>query len=502
MIDNTEVRTRIAPSPTGLFHFGSARTALFNWLFTKKHQGRFILRIEDTDRERSKEEYELDAEESLNWLGLGWDEGPETPDLHGPYRQSERATIYEKYTEQLIEGGLAYYCYCSQEELEKQGKEQEAKKLPPKYAGHCRNLSPEDAKSACQRIKTEGRKPVIRFKVPENKTIKWKDLIHGQMVFDSNLIGDFVIVKSNGDPIFLLSNIIDDAEMKISHVIRGDDHLANTPKQLMLAEAMNLQIAEYGHLPMILNPDRTKMSKRKNPTSVTHDFRDLGYLPEALINFMAFLGWTPACHEDCKSKTNREFFTLDELVNEFDLADIGKSPAVFDIEKLNYLNGYYIRQMSLGELAKRCLPYLEKAGVSRDDNPIINGEKFLSAISLIQERMKKLSEAPELTSFFFKKPEYDKELLIAKKSDIETTKKALAESLKVLSEETDFGRDSIEQLLRALATKINVSAGEVLWPIRVALSGKPASPGTFELVSYFGKEETLVRIKTAIDMLK
>ena len=501
MIDNTEVRTRIAPSPTGFFHFGSARTALFNWLFAKKHQGKFILRIEDTDRERSKEEYELDAEESLNWLGLGWDEGPETPDLHGPYRQSQRAKIYEKYIKQLVVDGTAYYCYCSQEELEKQVKEQEAKKLPPKYAGTCRNLTPEEVKISAQRIQAEGRKPVVRFKVPENKTIKFKDLIHGQMAFDSNLIGDFVIVKSNGDPIFLLSNIIDDAEMKISHVIRGDDHLANTPKQLMLADAMNVQIAEYGHLPMILNPDRTKMSKRKNPTSITHDFRDLGYLPEALINFMAFLGWTPACHADCESKTERDFFTLDELVNEFDLADIGKSPAVFDIEKLNYLNGYYIRQMSLGELAKRCMPYLEKAGITQEKNSISNGEKFLSAISLVQERMKKLSEVVELTSFFFEKPKYDKELLIAKKSNLETIQKALEESYRVLSEENDFGRDSIEQLLRALATKIGVSAGEVLWPIRVSLSGKPASPGTFELVSHFGKEETLARIETAIEII-
>lgn len=507
MIDNTEVRTRIAPSPTGLFHFGSARTALFNWLFAKKHQGRFILRIEDTDHERSKEEYELDAEESLNWLGLGWDEGPETPDLHGPYRQSQRAAIYEKYIKQLVEDGLAYYCYCSQEELEKQGKEQEAKKLPPKYAGHCRNLTLEEIKSATQRLEEEGRKPVIRFRVPENETIKFKDLIHGQMAFDSNLIGDFVIVKSNGDPIFLLSNIIDDAEMKISHVIRGDDHLTNTPKQLMLAEAMNLQIAEYGHLPMILNPDRTKMSKRKNPTSITHDFRDQGYLPEALINFMAFLGWTPA--RNAKqitdigdgSKIEQEFFTLDELVNEFDLADIGKSPSIFDIEKLKFLNGYYIRQMSLGELAKRCLPYLEKAGFYSDKNPVVNGEKYLSAISLVQERMKKLNEAPELTSFFFEKPKYETELLIPTKSTKEVTVKALEESSKVLGEETDFGRDSIEQLLRALAVKINISAGEVLWPIRVALSGKPASPGTFELVSHFGKEETLSRIKTAIEKL-
>ncbi|AKM82103.1 TPA: glutamate--tRNA ligase [Candidatus Berkelbacteria bacterium] len=497
MIDNAEVRTRIAPSPTGLFHFGSARTALFNWLFAKKHDGRFILRIEDTDRERSTEEYELDAEGALSWLGLGWDEGPETPDLYGPYRQSERLPIYERFAKKMVEDGFAYYCYCTQEELDKERKELEEKKLPPKYSGRCRNLSKEDA----DKCKAEGRKPAIRFKVPENKTIKWKDLIHGPMEFDSNLIGDFVIVKPNGDPIFLISNIVDDAEMKISHVVRGDDHLANTPKQLMLADAMNLPVPEYGHLPMILNPDRTKMSKRKNPTSITHDFRDEGYLPEAVINFMAFLGWTPARSASSTAdaggpKINKEFFTLDELVGEFDFSQVGKSPAVFDVEKLNFYNGYYIRQMELGELAKRCLPYMEKASLVKKED-----EKLLDVIGLVQERMKKLSEAPALTEFFFKKPEYDAELLIAKKSTKEITLKALEESYKVLTEEVDFTRDSIEQLLRAMAENIGVSAGEVLWPIRVALSGKAASPGTFELISFFGKNETLERIKTAIDML-
>lgn len=494
MIDNTEVRTRIAPSPTGYFHLGNARAALFSWLYARKFSGKFILRIEDTDRERSKEEYELDAENCLSWLGLGWDEGPETPDIFGPYRQSERLPLYQRFIQKLLDDDLAYHCYCTEEELEAERKQQEAKKEAPKYSGRCRNLKKEEI----GKFEKEGRKPAVRFKVLENKKIKFKDLIHGPMEFDSNLIGDFVIVKSSGDPIFLLSNIIDDAEMKITHVIRGDDHLSNTPKQLILADAMNLSIPEYGHLPLILNPDRSKISKRKNPTSLTRDFRDKGYLPEAMINFMAFLGWTP------KEKSTqgglalgREFFTLDELVGEFDLADVGTSPAIFDEKKLDFYNGYYIRKMALGELARRCLPYLEQAHLVKKED-----EMVLNAISLVQERLKRLNEVPELTSFFFQKPQYESSLLISKQSDKKTTLNALEASYKVLTEEKDFTRDSIEQLLRALAEKINIPAGNILWPIRVALSGKAASPGVFELAEVFGKTETLARIKTAIDMLK
>lgn len=501
MTDNNEIRTRIAPSPTGLFHIGNARAALFNWLYARKTNGKFILRIEDTDRERSKEEYELDITDCLSWLGLGWDEGPETPDLYGPYRQSERSTIYKKYADKLLEEGKAYECFCTQEDLEKERKDQVAKKLPPKYSGKCCSLKPEDITA----FKKEGRKPSLRFKVPKGETVKWDDLIHGKMEFKSDLIGDFVVVKPNGDPIFLLSNIIDDSEMKISHVIRGDDHLSNTPKQLLLADAMNLSVPEYGHLPLILNPDRTKVSKRKNPTSVSHDFKDKGYLPEAIINFMVFLGWTPArlasqqgvagrLPDEAK---DRQFFTLDELVGEFDLSDVGKSPAVFDVQKLDYINGYYIRKMPLGELSRRCLPYLVKAGLVEKENEVV-----LNVISLVQERMKRLEEAPELTEFFFKRPKYEAELLVGKKSNKETTLQALQESHRVLSEETDYSRDSIEQLLRAMGQKIGIDAGKILWPIRVALSGRPASPGAFELAEFFGKTETLERIKVAIDMLK
>jgi glutamyl-tRNA synthetase len=410
--------------------------------------------------------------------------------------------IYKKFIEQLLADKKAYYCYCTEEELEKERTGQEVKKQAPKYSGKCRNLSPE----AITKYKKEGRKPAIRF-IVEEKQIKFKDLIHGQMEFDSKLFSDFIIVKSDGDPIFLFAGVVDDAEMKISHVIRGDDHLSNTPKQILLAGALSLPIPEYGHIPLILNPDRTKLSKRKNPVSVTADFRDKGYLPEALINFMAFLSWTPASpagRPNPAAGKESEFFSLDELVDEFDLADVNISPAIFDQKKLDYLNGYYIRKLPLGELAKRSLPYLQKAHLVQKE-----GENILNALGLVQERMKKLSEAPELIEFMFRKPKYQADLLVAKKpassvggSDKETTIKGLTEALKVLEKETDFTRDSVEQLLRALASKLGIEAGKILWSIRVALSGLPASPGVFELIEYFGKTETLARIKTAIDMLK
>jgi len=485
---NEEIRTRIAPSPTGWFHIGSARVALFNWLFSKRFGGKFILRIEDTDKERSEEKYTIDIMESLSWLGLDWDEGPETPDALGPYRQSDRSDIYNKYAQQLLTDGKVYPCFCSSEDLEAEKKAQEEAHQPPRYSGKCRNLAPEQIEN----FKKEGKKFALRFKIDDSEEVTFKDLVKGDMSFDPTLFGDFIAIKSDGNPTFLFAGIIDDSEMKISHVLRGEDHLSNTPRQILLAKAMNLPIPEYGHLSMILNPDRTKMSKRKNPVSISQDFRDQGYLPEAMINFLVLLGWAPK-----ETQSNDEFYTLKDLINEFDLAEVGKSPAIFDQTKLDFFNGYYIRQLPLGDLAKRCLPYLLKAGLVEKED-----EKVLKAVGLVQERLKKLSEIVELTDFFFSRPQYKKDLLIPKKSTEENIKKGLDAANKYLSEESDFSRDSLEQLLRAAANKIGISAGEILWPIRVALSGKPASPGSFELLEAFGKEESLARIKIAVDMLK
>jgi glutamyl-tRNA synthetase len=478
-----EIRVRIAPSPTGPLHIGTAHTALFCWLFARGKGGKFILRIEDTDTERSKDEFVTDITDALVWLGLDWDEGPERIDPHGPYFQSKRLEIYQKYAKKLLDEKKAYHCYCTAEELEKERAAQSEKKQAPKYSGRCRNLSAEEV----EKFKAEGRKPSLRF-IVEPKKIKFKDMVKGEVEFDTGLFGDFVVMKSNGGPTFLFAGAIDDFLMKISHVIRGEDHLSNTPRQILLADALDFSTPEYGHLPLILNPDRSKLSKRKNPTSVNKDFRDKGYLPEAMINFIALMGWSP--------KNGEEFWALKDLKTEFSFDDVGKSPAIFDQQKLDYLNGYYIRKLMLGELAKLAMPYLKGEAYAEAK------DKLMVALALVQERIKKLSEIPELIRFFFEKPKGFEHILVSKGSDREKTKLALSEAHKYLSEETDFGRDSLEKLLRAVAEKNHLRSGEVLWPIRVALTGNEASPGTFEVLEALGKEESLARIKTALDMLK
>ena len=478
-----DIRVRIAPSPTGPLHIGTAHTALFNWLFARQKGGKFILRIEDTDKERSKEEYITDITDCLSWLGIDWDEGPERNEPYGPYKQSERLDIYQKHAQELIEQKKAYYCYCTSEELGKERKEQGSKKQPPKYSGHCRNLS----EAEIAKLKAEGRLPCIRF-IIEPKKIKFKDLVKSEVEFDTALFGDFVILKSDGVPTFMFAGAIDDSLMKITHVIRGEDHLSNTPRQILLLDALNFATPEYGHLPLILNPDRSKLSKRKNPTSISADFRDKGYLPEAMVNFIVLMGWA--------SKTGKEIWTLEDLINEFDFDAVGKSPSIFDQQKLNWLNGYYIRKLPIGELARLSLPFLRGSGLENEK------EKLLVALSLVQERIKVMSEVPDLIDFFFKAPQGFKDILVAKGSTPEKTKKALEKALEHLEKEDDFGHDSLEHLLRAVAKKYDLNAGEVLWPIRVALTGKDASPGAFEVLQALGKEESLKRIKKAIDMLE
>lgn len=478
-----EIRTRIAPSPTGPLHIGVVHTALFNWLFARQKSGKFIVRIEDTDKERSKDEYVNDILDGLTWLGLDWDEGPERDDAYGPYCQSKRLAFYAKYALILLTAGKAYYCYCTPEDLEKERQAQVVRKEAPRYSGRCRKLSPD----AIAKFKEEGRQPALRFAV-EKKQIKFRDLIKGPMVFDTGLFSDFVIMRADNTPTFMFAGAVDDFLMKISHVIRGEDHLSNTPRQIMLSEALNFTVPEYGHLPLILNPDRTKLSKRKNPTSLKEDFIKKGYLPEAMINFLVLMGWAP--------QNGQDSWTLKDLINEFTFEGVGKSPSIFDEQKLDFLNGYYIRQMSQGDLVKRAVDFLGANEMSKDKT------KFMTALSLVQERLKKLSDIPAQIEFFFHAPTDYKNIIVPKKGSPEKTKLALQESFKYLEKEDDFGRDSLEQLLRAVAQKNGLLAGEVLWPIRVALTGKTASPGAFEVLEALGKEESLARIKRAIDVIE
>lgn len=512
-----EVRVRFAPSPTGFLHIGGARTALFNYLFAKKYEGVFILRIEDTDKERSKLEYEKDIIDSLKWLGIEWNEGPDIGGNYGPYRQSERGEIYKKYLEKLLVEDKAYYCFCSEEELEAQRQYQLSIGQAPKYSGKCRNLSKEDVK----KYKKEGRPSVIRFKV-EGKKIEFEDLVRGKIEFDVSLIGDFVIAKNLTFPLYNFACVVDDFEMRISHVIRAEEHISNTPKQILIQQALGFPQPKYAHLPLILGPDRSKLSKRHGATSIS-EYQRQGYLPEALVNFMAFLGWNPG--------GSREFYSMASLIKDFSLERIQKGGAIFNIKRLDFLNGFYIRQKSIEKLTELCLPYFIESGLIKPEfkeiqyppaygakeivqsYKIIETEEEISLeilqkiISLYQQRLKKLSEISELTDFFFKKTlTYDKNLLKWKDMEEREIVKAIDKLENICSKvkESDWNKENLEKILMEEATNFSKEIGKeagdrgyLLWPLRVALTGKEASAGPFEIAEILGKEKTLKRIKEA-----
>ena len=441
------------------------------------------MRIEDTDLERSDKKFEKDIIESLKWLGLDWDEGPtieaeiQNPKskiqkyvgAYGPYRQSERLDSYEKYLHKLIDENLAYYCFCTKEQLEDDRQAMLTQGLAPKYSGRCRLLKPEEVEVKLK----SGENHIIRFKMPETK-ITFKDLIRDSVTFDAGLMGDIAIAKDIKVPLYNFAVVIDDYEMEISHVIRGEDHLANTPKQIALQKALGFPHPHYGHLPLILDPDRSKMSKRYSATSIK-EYRDQGFLPDALINFIALLGWHP--------KDDREILSRDVLVKEFDIDRIQKAGAVFDEEKLEWVNQQYLKRYDNKTLAS----LLKTGGFVRGEP----SERLLTgAIELTKERMKKLSDFPELAGFFFELSDYPSELLIWKDVSREKT----LENLKALLE-------IIPDVAAVMKLAEERGRGEVLWPLRAALSGKQASPGPLEIMEVLGKSETAKRIKNAINKL-
>lgn len=466
-----QIRVRFAPSPTGSLHLGVARTALFNYLFVKHEGGKFILRIEDTDLKRSELRFERDILENLKWLGIEWDEF---------YRQSERTPIYSKYIEKLLNENRAYHCFCSPEELKLKRQEQMARGAAPKYNGKCQQLP----RTEVEKRLAQGQPSIIRFKT-DNGKIKFKDLIRGEIEFDANLIGDFSIAKNLATPLYNLAAVIDDFEMEISHVIRGEDHISNTPKQILLQKALGFYQPKYAHLPLILGPDKSKLSKRHGAVAVS-DYKKQGYLPEALVNFMAFLGWNP--------DTEKEIFSMEELIKEFSLQKVQKAGAVFNIERLDYLNGVYIRQKSVNELAKLCQPYL----------PCLESNSKLERIvGLYQERLKKLSEIGELTDFFFKERlNYPKHLLRWKDMTDAEIKISLDKLEKILREIENerWQKENLAKVLMSEAEKIG-DRGKLLWPLRVALTGKKASAGPIEIAEILGKEKTLKRLQEAQKLL-
>lgn len=495
-----EIRTRIAPSPTGFLHIGTARTALFNYLFAKKYRGSFILRIEDTDVERSKPEYEKNIVDSLKWLGIDWDEGPDIGGKCGPYRQSERILVYKKYLEKLVEENKAYYCFCSQEELETQRQYQMSRGQAPRYSGKCRQLPESEIKQNL----AQGKEYVIRFKISP-QIVAFEDLIRGKIEFDTSLMGDVVIAKNFSAPLYNFAVVIDDFEMKISHVIRGEDHISNTPKQILMQEALGLPNRKYAHLPLILGPDKSRLSKRHGAVSV-EEYKKEGYFAETLINFIAFLGWNPG--------TDKEIFSLPALIKEFSLEKCQKAGAAFNIKRLEYLNGFYVRHKPIEKLTELCLPYLIEAGFveeTEEKNQLkitATGEmiyfEYIKNIALMyQERLKKLSEITELTDFFFKnKLGYNKDLLRWKGMPDREIQDSLGVAENILSKMSfvDWNKEKLAETLLAEADKIG-DKGRLLWPLRAALTGKEASAGPFEVAEILGKEKVLNRIQQAKSLL-
>lgn len=433
-----------------------------------------MLRIEDTDKERSKKEHEEGILDSLRWLGMDWDEGPDTDGKFGPYRQSERLDTYKKYLKELLDSGKAYYCYCTKEELEAQREAMVTQGFPPKYSGQCRNLT----------APPDGRAPqLIRFKMPETR-VEFKDLIRGQVSFDSGLFGDIPIAKDLDSPLYNFAVVVDDQEMKITHVIRGEDHLSNTPKQILFGRALGFDEPIFAHLPLILAADRSKLSKRYAETSLM-EYKKQGYLPEAMINFLILLGWHP--------KENREIFSAKDLVEIFDIKRVQKGGAVFNEEKLAWLNGEHVRSADTKHLADLIAP------LAKEKFGDIEKTKLEKIVEIQKDRLKTLNEFADLSGFFFELPEYEWGMLIWNKAEKEKIKESLEASFAALGviSEAEFDKDRITGALTPIAAAMG-GRGIVFWPLRVSLSGAKASPDPVAIAEILGKEETLKRVEKAI----
>lgn len=469
-IKKENVRVRIAPSPTGFLHIGTARTALFNWFFARhKSEGVFILRIEDTDLERSEKRFEDDIIKSLEWLSLKWDEF---------YRQSDRGKIYAKYIKKLLESGKAFWCYHSEEELERERQEQIANKSAPVHScEYKKNTTPE--------LQEGG---IIRLAVDQGSTrkIKFNDIVRGEVEFEERLLGDFTIAKDEEHALYHFAVVVDDYETDITHVIRGEDHIANTAKHILIQQALGFDIPQYAHMPMILAPDRSKLSKRHGAISL-QDYRDSGYLPDALVNYLALLGWGP-------KNSQREIMTKNEIIEQFALEDIHKSGAVFDIKKLNWVNSQYIKMENDEGLFRLASPFIEKYFGGQDK------ELIMKIVPVLRERLEHLDQVKEFR-FFFNEPEFDKDLLRWKSRSEKEIINSLKEIQKIINEIGVEEKNKFRQKLDELGSKIE-DRGLVYWPFRVALTGEKNSPDPVDIAYILEKEKTLERVGKAIDKLK
>ena len=489
----SEVRVRIAPSPSGNLHVGTARTALFNYLFAKKNNGKFVLRIEDTDAERTSQEYVDNIFDSLKALGLNWDEGPDVGGNYGPYTQSERFDIYPKYIQELLDKGFAYECFCTPEELEAEKEEATANKKAYVYSKKCENLTEEEK----AKLRAEGRKPAIRFNVAkaqkafhDSSILKFDDLVKGELQMDTNLIGDFVIMKSNGAPTYNYAVVIDDALMKITHVIRGEDHISNTYKQILIFEALGFEVPRFGHLGMILAPDRSKLSKRHGATAVS-DFVEQGYLTEALVNFVALLGWAPSDGEEIKS--------VDAIAADFRIGEISSSNSIFEYDKLRWMNSHYIKMLPIDKLKEMLKPYLTQYDLTE-----LSDEQFTKMIEITREPLTLLSDITEAVPYFFGQdveidPEVQTEVL-----DLEESQKVLNDFVEKAQtwEWTEENLHNKLEEFRGTWKEQGIKPKATMWAIRAAVSGRTRGADMVGLLEVLGKERTIHRAQKSCKVAK
>jgi glutamyl-tRNA synthetase len=484
---NTAVRVRYAPSPTGFPHVGNIRTALFNWIWARHTGGKFIVRIEDTDVARTVPGSLESILDSLRWLGLDWDEGPEVGGEHGPYFQSQRLPLYQEIAERLVKEDHAYYCYCPSERLAAMREEQQKQKLPPGYDRHCRCLTDSER----SQLEAQGLKPVVRFKTPLEGQTKFQDLLRGEVAFENSTIDDFVMLKSDGYPTYQMANVIDDHMMQISHVLRAEEWLSSTPRHIMLYKALGYSPPVFAHMPLILGPDRSKLSKRHGATTLS-DYREQGYLPETMLNFLALLGWS------LDEKT--ELFTRDELVKNFSLERVSRTAAIFNKEKLDWMNGVYIRGMSVDDFTRRVMPFLERDLPPEIERPL-DEEYVKEIVPLIKERAKTLAEVTDLISFFYQDNlNYSAADLLIKGADYQLTYNAYIQAGQII-EKTPFQAAELEKEFRALAELLKLKPGQLFSSFRMAVTGRTVSPPLFETMEVLGKVRVQDRIKDALDKL-
>lgn len=479
-----EVRVRYAPSPTGHLHIGNSRTALFNYLYARHHGGAFIVRIEDTDVKRNVAGGEQSQLKYLKWLGIDWDESVDIGGPYGPYRQTERLDIYRKYAEELINKGLAYYCYCTEEELEREREEQSARGEMPKYSGKHRNLTAEQREA----YEAEGRVPSIRFRVPEGKTYAFADLVKGEISFESDGIGDFVIIKKDGIATYNFAVVVDDYFMKISHVLRGEDHISNTPRQLMIYEALGWEAPAFGHMTLIVNEHRKKLSKRdESIIQFIEQYEKLGYLPEALFNFIALLGWSP--------EGENEIFLRDELIRVFDAGRLSKSPAVFDTHKLNWVNNHYIKKADPARIVELCTPHLQEAGRIPAELNEEQREWVIELVGLFQEQLTYAAEIVPLTELFFRDDvvfENDETKAILQEDYVPVV---LSAFLKRVEEADDLLPETVKGLLKEVQKETGYKGKQLFMTIRVALTGEMHGRDLNHTIYLLGKTKVVPRLR-------